>query len=54
MNELLITIMLIAIILAMFAVTAVLENAGAIAMWLWDMQTAYYKRKLRRKRRYTR
>lgn len=32
-------------------VTAIVERAPAIYGWLWDVQTAYYKFKHRRKRR---
>ena len=51
MNELLIIgIMAVAFVL-MFALTAIIENREAIAEWLFDVQSAYYKWKMRRARK---
>lgn len=50
-----ITIGIIAVMFTLLCgVTELVENAAAIGHWLWDAQTAYYKFKHFRKRRYYR
>ena len=49
MNELLIIGIMAAAFVLMFAITAIIENRSAIYEWLFDVQSAYYKWKQRKK-----
>lgn len=49
MNELIILGIVSAIVVALFAATALVENTDRICEWLFDVQTAYYKFKQHRK-----
>lgn len=50
MNELIIIGILGVAFLAVIAVTEVIESEGRIGVWLWSVQTAYYKWKHFRRR----
>ena len=49
MNELIIVGIVIAILMAMFALTTLIENIDTIGEWWFDLCTAYFKWKHRRK-----
>lgn len=51
MNELIIFGIICGALVLLCAATAIIENAEAIAMWLWDVQTAYWKFRAHRERK---
>ena len=51
MNELIIAGIIGVVVVSVFGITWVVENADRIGEWLFDVGTAYYKLKLDRERK---